>query len=121
MKTMQCFTIIVKITKKDPMPFYGRKIYEEILPEVCKEYDPDRIYRNSSQFGSDYCDSLKQGDQQTWSYSLIKKSPNFLDLWLYSQGNYKFLSEFGVLSPINVESVYKCIDEDQSFIAIMSL
>ena len=54
-----------------------------------------------------------EGDQHTWAYSLIEGRPDFLNLWKYSQGRYKYLSEFGVLSPMNVESVRKCIDEDQ--------
>ncbi len=101
----------------DPMPFYGQKIYEELLLSVCTKYDPDRIYRFSSPYGYDSYreDDFLSGDSHTWQYSLIEGTEDFLNLWKYSVGEYKFLSEFGVLSSLNVESMEKCVSESERY------
>jgi beta-mannosidase len=98
---------------------WGWKLYEDILPRICGEFDPDRMYRPSSPYGGHYLDSgsisdnsPNEGDQHTWDYSLIDGRPDFLNIWKYAECDFKFLSEYGVLAPLSVESVAKAMDEE---------
>lgn len=94
--------------------FYGKKIYEQVLPEICESLDHEREYRHSSPFGGDFPDSVKEGDQHLWAYNQIGNE-KYMDLFAYTETRCKFLSEFGVLGPMNLESLKKCVDEDQLY------
>ncbi len=92
-------------------PWYGGKIYEELLPELVAELCPDRIYRESSPFGGDEPTSYQEGDQHTWHFTHRPNWEHYLDLWRFTDFDYKFLSEFGIIGAMNIESARKCISE----------
>ncbi|MBM4431083.1 MAG: hypothetical protein FJ026_12160, partial [Chloroflexi bacterium] len=86
--------------------FYGRKIYHEILPEVCARLDPSRPYWPSSPYGGEDPNSDLVGDRHHWDVPINLKDPvervNFRR-WCAERG--KFVSEFGVLAPPGEESL----------------
>ena len=88
--------------------FYGKNIFEEILPEVCKKFDANNIYR----FSSPWPGNVNEGDQHVWDYILDwKKNAKGLKLWDYAENNHKFVSEFGIFCPSNISSVNKYLGE----------
>ncbi|MBE5952382.1 MAG: hypothetical protein E7260_12515 [Lachnospiraceae bacterium] len=92
-------------------PWYGGRLYEELLPGLVKELCPDRIYRESSPFGGEEPTSYDMGDQHTWHFTHRPNWEHYLDLWRFTDFDFKFLSEFGIIGAMNLESARKCISE----------
>jgi len=79
--------------------FFGRKIYHELLPEICKALDPDRPYWPSSPYGGDCPNSEICGDRHAWDVSIIESDLKMrADIRNYNKDRGKFNSEYGVLS-----------------------
>lgn len=93
-------------------PWYGGRIYEELLPSLVEELCPDRIYRQSSPFGGDEPTSYDEGDQHTWHFTHRPGWEHYLDLWRFTDFDFKFLSEFGIIGAMNLDSAKKCIREE---------
>ena len=92
-------------------PWYGGRFYEELLPQLVSELCPDRIYRESSPFGGEEPTSYDMGDQHTWHFTHRPGWEHYLDLWRFTDFDFKFLSEFGIIGAMNIESAGKCISE----------
>lgn len=93
-------------------PWYGGRLYEQLLPELVQSLCPDRIYRPSSPYGGPTPDCYDQGDQHTWHFTHRPGWDHYLDLWRFTDFDFKFLSEFGIIGAMNLESAQKCIRED---------
>ncbi len=93
-------------------PWYGGRLYEELLPQLVAQLCPDRIYRESSPFGGDEPTSYDQGDQHTWHFTHRPNWEHYLDLWRFTDFDFKFLSEFGIIGAMNLEAAKKCIPEE---------
>ncbi len=89
--------------------WHGGKIYEELLPALLKKYNHNIIYRESSPFGGEPPEDIRVGDQHIWEFTHINGHPHYLDLWRFTEFNVKFLSEFGIMGAMNLESSKKCI------------
>ncbi len=99
--------------QNDPsMPWYGGRLYEELLPGLVKELCSDRIYRESSPYGGEEPTSYDMGDQHTWHFTHRPNWEHYLDLWRFTDFDFKFLSEFGIIGAMNLESAKKCISAD---------
>ncbi len=94
------------------LPWYGGRLYEELLPGLVKELCPDRIYRESSPYGGEEPTSYDMGDQHTWHFTHRPTWEHYLDLWRFTDFDFKFLSEFGIIGAMNLESAKKCISEE---------
>lgn len=105
------------ISKKGGMPdlpWYGGKIYEELLPGLLNAMCKNVIYRESSPFGpKDNPSGFDIGDQHIWHFTHRPNFEHYMDLWRYTDFNLKFLSEFGIIGAMNLESARKCISADQ--------
>lgn len=73
-----------------PPRYYGEHLYDEVIPSVLAELDPDRPYTPSSPWGGDDCNQGGIGDQHYW------------DVWHgrgdwthYRDSTARFSSEFG--------------------------
>lgn len=96
-------------------PWYGGTLYEELLPSLVQKYCPDRIYRQSSPFGGEEPTSYDMGDQHTWHFTHRPSWEHYLDLWRFTDFDFKFLSEFGIIGAMNLESAKKCISEENLY------
>lgn len=96
-------------------PWYGGRLYEELLPSLVKQFCPDRIYRQSSPFGGEEPTSYDMGDQHTWHFTHRPQWEHYLDLWRFTDFDFKFLSEFGIIGAMNLESAKKCISADKLY------
>lgn len=83
----------------DPLPFHGRRIYHDVLPEVCGRLDPQRPYWPSSPYGGDDPNCEACGDRHAWNVSIIEKELAVrADVRNYRKDRGKFNSEYGVIS-----------------------
>ena len=83
---------------------YGMKLFQEILPAVVKEYCPNLIYRESSPFGGDDPAGSDRGDQHIWHFTHRPQFEHYLDLVHFTDFPVKFLSEFGIIGAMSMES-----------------
>jgi beta-mannosidase len=91
------------------MVFHGEDIFEKILPGLIRRLDPDRPYRPGCPYGGYPSDSGIEGDQHTWRFTHVSGHADYLNLWMHTEEETKFLSEFGVLGPMGIETVDKCL------------
>ena len=94
-------------------PFYGERIYTELLPRLVKELHPGAIYRESSPLGDadDPAGSLT-GDQHIWHFTHRPNDEHYLDLWRFTDFPVKFLSEFGVIGAMTRETTEACLSPE---------
>lgn len=102
--------LATKEQQKD-LHWYGGRLYEELLPELVKSFCGDRVYRESSPYGGESPASYEEGDQHTWHFTHRPAWEHYLDLWRFTDFDFKFLSEFGIIGAMNMESTVKCIKE----------
>ncbi|MBR4068390.1 MAG: hypothetical protein IKK08_07170 [Clostridia bacterium] len=91
------------------LPWYGGTIYEKILPELVAEMCPDLVYRQSSPFGGEKQADCRHGDQHIWILTHVDSHPHYLDLWRFTEFGVKFLSEFGLMGAMTMETAQSCI------------
>ena len=94
------------------LPYYGEKIYFDILPKIVAEYQPDVIYRPQSPHGGSFPGDLAEGDQHVWKFTHHHNYEHRHDLWRFTDDRYKFLSEFGLIGAMNMEAVAKCVSKE---------
>lgn len=105
----ECNYVWQKVPKGEK--FYGRKIYEELLPEICKEYIPEIPYVPGSPYTPDHPEdpsSASAGDRHAW----------WLGFGISNEKNYKhmtkekgrFISEFGYLGMPPFSTVKQFLD-----------
>ncbi len=99
-----------------PFPFYGRRIYEELLPRLVRELHPGAVYRESSPLGDpeDPAGSLT-GDQHIWHFTHRPNDEHYLDLWRFTDFPVKFLSEFGVIGAMTRETTEACLSPEHRY------
>jgi beta-mannosidase len=109
-------------------PFYGEKIYHELMPELLEEFDPTRLFWPSSPFGGNDHNSREQGDThnwQVWHGNIEPRTfgePQKVDYSIkgLSFKNFKndttlFASEFGMHASSNRYTLERNIPKDQFF------
>ncbi|MCV9888683.1 beta-mannosidase [Metabacillus halosaccharovorans] len=112
-------------------PFYGEKIYHELIPQLLYRYDSTRLYWPSSPFGTNDdtdLDSEAVGDTHNWQVwhgnvePRKKGEPVFQDISLegvsfknYKKDKTRFSSEFGMHASSNRYTLSKHIPEGEFY------
>ncbi|RXZ01725.1 beta-mannosidase [Fictibacillus sp. S7] len=112
-------------------PFYGERIYHEVIPELLTELDPGRLYWPSSPFGSSGESDLDDetvGDRHNWVVwhgnvePRKKGEPVIQDISLegvsfkqYKKDYTLFSSEFGMHASSNSHTLSKYIPEGEFY------
>lgn len=91
------------------LPWYGGTIYEKLLPSLVAEMCPSLVYRQSSPFGGEMQADCRHGDQHIWVLTHVDSHPHYLDLWRFTEFGVKFLSEFGLMGAMPMETALSCI------------
>jgi len=96
---------------------YGSKIYDELLPELCKKLDPTRPYWPSSPYGGEDPNSEECGDRHAWTLSIQTEDPlERVNYKLYALDKGKFITEFGQLAPPLKKSLKEFTPKDELYI-----
>lgn len=109
-------------------PFYGEKIYHELIPHVLNHLDPSRFYWPSSPFGGSDHDSEEEGDRHNWQVWHGNKEPRQfgetpgvdysvegVSFKNYKKDHTKFSSEFGMHASANRSTLKRNIPEDKFY------
>ena len=89
--------------------WYGGTIYEQILPGLVQEMCPELVYRASSPLGGQRQADTRHGDQHIWLLTHVDSHPHYMDLWRFTEFDVKFLSEFGLMGAMTMETAASCI------------
>ncbi len=91
-----CHFVWNKLKESDR--FFGRRIYEEVLPEICRDLAPEIPYVRGSPYSPDKPDDPDgeaSGDRHAWQLGFgISKEKNYRHM---TQEKGRFISEFGYL------------------------
>lgn len=95
-------------------PFYGEKIYHQLIPNILKELDTTRLYWPSSPFGGNDYNSEAEGDRHNWQVWHGNIEPRMfgenlgqdysvkgVSLKNYKKDYTRFSSEFGMHASAN--------------------
>lgn len=96
---------------KDRRGFDALAIYEQLLPEVCGQLDPTRLYWRGSPYGGESVFDPTVGDRHTW------------EVWhgaMYPYQDYKrvegrFVSEFGMQAFPSLETLERYLPAEERF------
>lgn len=87
-------------------PFYGSRIYEELLPELTHRLAPQLPYWPSSPYGGSFPNSDEEGDKHAWEVSIHHPDLRVrADITHVRGETARFVSEYGVLSLALPETV----------------
>ncbi|MFC3881998.1 glycoside hydrolase family 2 protein [Bacillus songklensis] len=111
-----------------PHPFYGEKIYHELMPELLEELDPTRLFWPSSPYGGNDHNSREQGDTHNWQVwhgnieprvfgepQTVDYSMEGLSFKNFKKDTTKFASEFGMHASSNRYTLKKNLPKNQFF------
>ncbi|PFP28652.1 beta-mannosidase [Bacillus sp. AFS073361] len=109
-------------------PFYGEKIYHELMPELLQELDPTRLFWPSSPFGGNDHNSREQGDTHNWQVwhgnieprtfgepQKVNYSVEGLSFKNFKNDTTLFASEFGMHASSNRYTLERNIPKDQFY------
>ncbi|MFY0762358.1 glycoside hydrolase family 2 protein [Metabacillus dongyingensis] len=109
-------------------PFYGEKIYHELMPALLEELDPTRLFWPSSPFGGNDHNSRDQGDTHNWQVwhgnieprtfgdpQTVDYSIEGLSFKNFKNDTTTFASEFGMHASSNRYTLERNIPKDQFF------
>lgn len=84
----------------------GQELYDGLLMELTAALDPNTPYHPGSPLYGELANSNRRGDQHIWDYSMawVTNGKCQLKIWDFAEDNPKFVSEFGVCSPPNLET-----------------
>ncbi|MBO2531963.1 MAG: beta-mannosidase [Thermoactinomycetaceae bacterium] len=109
-------------------PFYGEKIYHELIPQILAELDPTRLYWPSSPYGGNDHNSAEEGDRHNWQvwHGMVEPrrfgEPPRVDYSVegvsfknFKKDTAKFVSEFGMHAAANRYTLERNIPPGQFF------
>ncbi|GBC95380.1 Beta-galactosidase BoGH2A [bacterium HR16] len=109
-------------------PFFGKRIYDEVLPQVCAQHDPSRLYWHGSPWGGDDANSDKTGDKHNWQvwagmiYPRTSReeprsnpTPEGVSYRHYAHDRGRFISEFGMHGAPALRTLQRNIPPEQFF------
>ncbi|MCJ8012157.1 beta galactosidase jelly roll domain-containing protein [Paenibacillus sp. KQZ6P-2] len=109
-----------------PHPFYGEKIYHEMMPALLEKLDPSRTFWPSSPFGGNDHNSRDEGDTHNWQVwhgnieprvfgepQLQDYSIEGLSFKKFKEDHTKFASEFGMHASSTLYTLKRNIPESE--------
>ncbi|MBN2909461.1 glycoside hydrolase family 2 protein [Polycladomyces sp. WAk] len=109
-------------------PFYGEKIYHELIPQMLAELDPTRLYWPSSPYGGNDHNSAEEGDRHNWQVWHGKVEPRKfgeiprvdysvegVSFKNFKKDTAKFVSEFGMHAAANRYTLERNIPQGKFF------
>ncbi|WP_067933930.1 beta-mannosidase [Alicyclobacillus kakegawensis] len=109
-------------------PFYGERIYHQLIPDILAELDPDHFYWPSSPYGGNDHNSAEEGDRHNWqvwhgqTYPRRFGEPDRVDYSVegvsfrhYGHDEARFVSEFGIHAVANRYTLERWIPKGQLY------
>ncbi|MCL6518112.1 hypothetical protein, partial [Alicyclobacillus sp.] len=111
-----------RVTGEIDTPFYGERIYHELIPAVVASLDPDRFYWPSSPYGGSDHNAAEEGDRHNWQVwhghvyprrfgepEWTNFTPEGISFRHYAEDEARFVSEFGIHAAANRHTLARWI------------
>jgi beta-mannosidase len=99
-------------TKPGQIP--GLRIFNEVLPEVCRDQDNSRPYWPSSPYGGSTPNSEFSGDCHWWfAAGMSSDMGRRARHEVYDECRARFISEYGIVGPAHIASVREYLKPDE--------
>jgi beta-mannosidase len=108
-------------------PVPGALLYDRVLPEAVSDLDGQTPYWPGSPYGGNDHNSMEDGDRHNWHVwhgdqprrfgekPQMDRSPSGVAYWHYGTDNGRFISEFGMHASPVLETLRRCIPQDQLY------
>jgi beta-mannosidase len=91
--------------RKKPLTLGGSKLYNQVLPDVCRLFDPRRPYWPSSPLGGEKPNSDLSGDSHWWWAYLSKDVSRRARHQVFDECRARFVTEWGFQAPCHLDSM----------------
>ena len=92
----------------------GSRVYNQILPDVCRTLDPQRPYWPGSPCGGEAPNSETAGDCHWWHPFTMNEDINRrINHEVFDECKARFVSEYGVVGPCHLESMKQCLNPEE--------
>ena len=92
----------------------GSILYNQILPDVCRNLDPERPYWPSSPCGGENPNAENSGDCHWWfDFTMNKDINRRINHEVFDECKARFVSEYGVIGPCHLESMKQCLKPEE--------
>jgi beta-mannosidase len=95
-------------------PGEGQKFYNEIFPDLCRQLDPRRPYWQGSPAGGREPNDETSGDCHWWLTAFMDpKMDRRIRHEVYDECRARFVSEYGILGPCNLDSIREYLKPEE--------
>ena len=92
--------------KSKPLELGGQRLYNRILPDLCRALDPRRPYWPSSPCGGEDPNSELSGDCHWWHPFFMNRDVNRrIRHEVFDECRSRFVSEYGAIGPCHIDSI----------------
>lgn len=92
--------------KTRPLDIGGARLYNQVLPDLCRQLDPRRPYRPGSSCGGEAPNSEQDGDCHWWNPFFMNKDVNRrIRHEVLDECRSRFVSEYGIIGPCHLDSI----------------
>ncbi|MCL6601099.1 MAG: glycoside hydrolase family 2 protein, partial [Alicyclobacillus macrosporangiidus] len=115
-----------RVTGEIDTPFYGERIYHELIPALLAELDPGRFYWPSSPYGGSDHNAAEEGDRHNWQVwhghvyprrfgepEWTNFTPGGISFRHYAEDEARFVSEFGIHAAANRQTLARWIPPEE--------
>lgn len=99
--------------KSKPLAIGGWKLYNQILPDICRHLDPRRPYIPGSPVGGNDANSEMSGDCHWWSATMSGDINQRIHHQPYDQCRSRFNSEYGIIGPCHMDSIREYLKPEE--------
>jgi beta-mannosidase len=99
--------------RSKPLELGGSVIYNQILPDACRQLDPRRPYWPGSPCGGDDPGSELSGDCHWWNAYLSNDPIRRVRHQVFDECRGRFVSEWGVPGPCDMDSIREYLAPDE--------
>ncbi|MBM3473338.1 MAG: hypothetical protein FJX75_08735 [Armatimonadetes bacterium] len=96
--------------KSQPLDLGGQVLYNQILPDVCRQLDPRRPYWPSSPAGGEDPNDELTGDCHWWHpFFMNPDMDRRIRHEVFDECRSRFVSEYGVIGPPHLDTLRECL------------
>ncbi len=99
--------------KSKPLDVGGWRLYNQLLPDLCRHLDPRRPYIPGSPVGGNDANSEMSGDCHWWSATMSGDMNQRIRHQPYDQCRSRFNSEYGIIGPCHLDSIREYLSPDE--------
>jgi beta-mannosidase len=99
-----------------PLDLGGQKLYNQILPDICRHLDPRRVYWPSSPCGGEDPNSELQGNCHWWFPFFMNPDMNRRirhEVW--DECRARFVTEYGAIGPCHLDSIHEYLLPEEMY------